>query len=138
MSTTRPISAANAAFDVETVRRDFPILHTRSHGKPLVYLDNGATTQKPRAVINAIVHYYETQNANIHRGVYGLSETATSLYEGTREKARAFINARETAEVIFTRGTTEGINLVASSWGRANLRAGDIVVVSNLEHHSNI
>jgi cysteine desulfurase / selenocysteine lyase len=125
-------------FDVDAVRRDFPILATRAHGKALVYLDNAATTQKPRAVIEALVRYYEEQNSNIHRGVYELSQTATSLYEAAREKVRRFINARESAEVIFTRGTTESINLVAATWGRANLRQGDVVVVSNLEHHSNI
>jgi cysteine desulfurase / selenocysteine lyase len=125
-------------FDVQTVRRDFPILATRSHGKPLVYLDNAATTHKPRAVIDAERRFYEGQNSNIHRGVYELSQVATGLYEATREKTRAFINAPEAAEIIFTRGTTESINLVAASWGRANLRRGDVVVVSNLEHHSNI
>jgi cysteine desulfurase/selenocysteine lyase len=130
-------------WDVEGIRADFPILSTvvsrpTQPAKPLVYLDNAATTQKPRAVIEAIVRYYESQNANIHRGVYELSQTATSAYEGVREKVRVFVNARESAEIIFTRGTTEGINLVASSWGRANLRAGDEVVVSHLEHHSDI
>lgn len=131
-------SDSHKPFDAATIRRDFPILATRSHGKPLIYLDNGATTQKPRQVIDAIVRYYETQNANIHRGVYELSQTATALYEGVREKVRAFIGAAEAAEIIFTRGTTEGINLVASSWCRANLRRGDVVIVSHLEHHSNI
>jgi cysteine desulfurase/selenocysteine lyase len=126
------------SFDVARVRNDFPILQTTANGHPLAYLDNGATTQKPRAVIDALVRFYETQNANIHRGVYGLSQTATLLYEQAREKIRAFINARETAEVIFTRGATEGINLVASSWGRANLTPGDVVIVSHLEHHSDI
>jgi cysteine desulfurase / selenocysteine lyase len=137
MPNERPISSQDG-FEVEAVRRDFPILHTQSHGKPLVYLDNAATTQKPRAVIDALVRYYETQNANIHRGVYALSETATSLYEGVREKVRDFIHAHDAAEIIFTRGATESINLVAASWGRANLRAGDAVVISHLEHHSNI
>jgi cysteine desulfurase/selenocysteine lyase len=131
-------TAGETGWDVERVRADFPILQTTVNGKPLVYLDNAATTQKPRAVIDAIVRYYETQNANIHRGVYQLSQTATDLYEGTREKVRAFINAGEVAEIIFTRGTTEGINLVASSWGRTHLKAGDEVVVSHLEHHSDI
>src|SRR6476661_8266992 len=104
------------SWDVERVRADFPILQTKVRGKPLVYLDNAATTQKPRAVIDAIVRYYETQNANIHRGIYQLSQTATDLYEGVRHKVRAFINAAEFGEIIFTRGTTEGINLVAASW----------------------
>ncbi|HVT82755.1 MAG TPA: SufS family cysteine desulfurase [Phycisphaerae bacterium] len=132
------MTAEQKTFDPAAVRRDFPILAARSHGKPLVYLDNGATTQKPRQVIDALVRYYESQNANIHRGVYELSQTATSLYESVREKIRAFINAREPAEIIFTRGTTESINLVAASWSRANLRAGDTVILSHLEHHSNI
>ncbi len=131
-------SKQTTGFEVEAVRRDFPILATHSHGKPLVYLDNGATTQKPRAVIDAIVRYYESQNANIHRGVYELSQTATALYEGVREKIRAFIGAAEAAEIIFTRGTTESINLVVSSWSRVYLRRGDAVIVSHLEHHSNI
>ena len=136
----RDVKKVAADFDGERVRGDFPILGTMAGNpaRPLVYLDNGATTQKPRGVIDAMVKYYESQNANIHRGVYALSQTATGLYEKAREKVRAFINAREAAEVIFTRGTTEGINLVASSWGRANLAAGDVVVVSHLEHHSNI
>jgi cysteine desulfurase/selenocysteine lyase len=130
--------AAQPAFDVATRRADFPLLATRVHGKPLVYLDNAATSQKPRAVIEAITRYYETSNANVHRGVYWLSEHATAAYEGAREKARAFLNAREAREVIFVRSTTEGINLVASSFGRTNLRAGDEVLVSAMEHHSNI
>src|SRR5439155_25117859 len=126
------------SYDVHRVRADFPILHTKSHGKPLVYLDNGATTQKPRAVIEAIKHYYEAQNANVHRGVYELSQVATELYEGARLKVQRFINAGESAEVIFTRGTTEGINLVAACWSRAFLKSGDEVIVSAMEHHSNI
>src|SRR2546421_2349892 len=126
------------AFDPLKVRADFPILSTKAHGKPLVYLDNGATTQKPRAVIDAIRHYYEAQNANVHRGVYQLSQIATEAYEAARVKVQRFINAAESAEIIFTRGTTEGINLVAASWGRKFLKAGDEVLVSALEHHSNI
>jgi cysteine desulfurase/selenocysteine lyase len=139
--TTRVETASEVrgtVWDVERVRADFPILRTKVRGKPLVYLDNAATTQKPRAVIDAIVRDYETQNANIHRGIYQLSQTATDLYEGVRHKVRAFINAAELGEIIFTRGTTEGINLVAASWGRAFLKAGDEVVVSHLEHHSDI
>lgn len=124
--------------DVNQVREDFPILRQLVHGKPLVYFDNAATTQKPRQVIEAIAKYYESQNANVHRAVHELSQRATGLYEGTREKVRKFINAAETCEIIYTRGTTDSINLVASSWGRANLKAGDEVVVSHLEHHSNI
>src|SRR5689334_21864649 len=103
-------------FDPEKVRADFPILSTQVHGKPLVYLDNAATTQKPRAVIDAIKHYYEAQNANVHRGVYELSQIATELYEGARLKVQRFVNAAEAGEIIFTRGTTEGINLAAASW----------------------
>jgi len=125
-------------FDVRKVRADLPILSTQSHGKPLVYLDNGATTQKPRQVIEAIDRYYRQQNANIHRGVYELSQSSTALYESARAKVATFIHAHEPAEIIFTRGTTEAINLVASSWWRANLKAGDEVIVSALEHHSNI
>lgn len=119
-------------------RADFPILSTRVHGKPLVYLDNGATSQKPRAVIDAISRFYETGNANVHRGVYALSESATAAYEGARAKARRFVNARADGEIVFVRGTTEAVNLVASSYGRAALRPGDEVLVSAMEHHSNI
>jgi cysteine desulfurase/selenocysteine lyase len=130
--------AVQPALEVATRRTDFPLLATRVHGKPLVYLDNAATSQKPRAVIEAITRYYETSNANVHRGVYWLSEHATAAYEGAREKARGFLNAREAREIIFVRGTTEGINLVASSFGRTNLVAGDEVLISAMEHHSNI
>ncbi len=126
------------AFDVQRVRRDFPILQTKMNGKPLVYLDNGATTQKPRAVIDRIVRYYETENANIHRGVYKLSQTATEAYDAVRKQVANFINARDEAEIIFVRGTTEGVNLVASSWGRTVIGQGDEIVVSSMEHHSDI
>ncbi|MEQ8249013.1 MAG: cysteine desulfurase [Alphaproteobacteria bacterium] len=129
---------ANDAFDVARVRADFPILSQTVHGKPLVFLDSAASAQKPRAVIDAVRHCYEAEYANIHRGVYALSETATRNYEGTREKVRAFINARNTKEIVFVRGATEGINLVASSWGGANLKPGDEILVTALEHHSNI
>jgi cysteine desulfurase/selenocysteine lyase len=127
-----------AALDVEKVRRDFPILAERSGGHPLIYVDNAATTQKPRQVIDAESRYYGSQNANIHRGVYALSQLATRLYEETRVKAQRFLNAAEPAEIIFTRGTTEAINLVAHSYARAFLKPGDEVLVSALEHHSNI
>lgn len=127
-----------AGFDPERVRSDFPILRTQAHGKPLVYLDNGATTQKPRAVIDRISRYYETENANIHRGVYDLSQRATHAYEESRGKISRFLNAREPREVIFTRGTTEAINLVASSFGRKFLQPGDEIILSAMEHHSNI
>jgi len=128
----------HATLDAEKIRADFPILHTHARGKPLVYLDNGASTQKPRQVIDTIVRYYESQNANIHRGVYELSQNATEQYEHARRIAQRFLNAAEPAEVIFTRGTTESINLVASSFGRGFLEAGDEVFISALEHHSNI
>jgi cysteine desulfurase / selenocysteine lyase len=123
---------------IEDVRRDFPVLQTKVYGKPLIYLDNGATTQKPKLVIDAIAKYYSEQNANIHRGVHYLSQEATALYELTREKVKAFINAEHLHEVIFTTGTTGGINLVASSFGRAFISEGDEVIISAMEHHSNI
>jgi cysteine desulfurase / selenocysteine lyase len=124
--------------NASSIRRDFPILASLSRGQPLVYLDNGATTQKPQAVIDAIVKYYESQNANIHRGVYELSQIATEAYESARRKVQTFINAREAAEIIFTRGTTEAVNLVASSFAKAFLSDGDEIIISALEHHSNI
>ena len=125
-------------FDVEKIRRDFPILKERVHGKPLVYLDNGATSQKPQVVIDALVHYYKAENSNIHRGVHYLSERATSSYEGAREKVRQFLNAESGHEIVFVRGTTEAVNLVAQSYGRTFLKAGDEIVISAMEHHSNI
>jgi cysteine desulfurase/selenocysteine lyase len=128
----------STAFDVHRIRSQFPILQTKAHGHPLVYLDNGATTQKPQRVIDAIARYYESENANIHRGVYQLSQTATNLYEAARTKVARFINAAEDKEIIFTRGTTEGINLVAQSWGRQFLEVGDEIIISAMEHHSNI
>lgn len=131
-------SGPRAAFDVETVRRDFPILHQQVHGKALVYLDNAATTQKPRAVIDATSRFYERDNSNIHRGLHALSERATAAYEGVRDKLQRFINAEHPSEIIFTRGTTEGINLVAQSLGRSIMGPGDEVVISTMEHHSNI
>lgn len=126
-------------FDISKIRADFPILGRKVHGKPLVYLDNAATTQKPRSVIDALVHYYEHYNANIHRGLHTLAEEATAAYEASRVKAGRFINAQHPEqEIIFTRNTTEGINLVAYAWGRANLRPGDEIVFSAMEHHSNL
>jgi cysteine desulfurase / selenocysteine lyase len=133
-----PAAGGRPALDVARLRADFPALHLTVHGKPLVYLDNAATSQKPRAVLDALRRYYEEGNANVHRGVHYLSEHATAAYEGARETARAFLNAPEAREVIFVRGTTEGVNLVASSFGRANLKPGDEVLVSAMEHHSNI
>lgn len=124
--------------DIEAIRRDFPILHRTVHGKPLVYLDNAATTQKPQAVIDALVEYYERYNANIHRGLHALAEEATARYEESRAKAAHFVNAPETESIIFTRNATEAINLVAHSWGRKHLRAGDEIVLTVMEHHSNL
>jgi cysteine desulfurase / selenocysteine lyase len=129
---------AAGALDIEKIRGDFPILSQTVRGKPLVYLDNAATSQKPRAVIDAITRYYEGTNANIHRGVHFLSEHATEQYEAARHKAQEFVNAPHAHEVIFVRGTTEGINLVAQTFGRANIQAGDEIVVTAMEHHSNI
>jgi cysteine desulfurase/selenocysteine lyase len=131
-------SVISAGFDVDKVREDFPVLKQRIHGKPLVYLDNAATAQKPFAVIDAIRKFHEVDCANIHRGVHELSQRSTAAYEETRLKAKRFLNARAKNELIFVRGTTEGINLVASSWGRKNVKEGDEIVVSALEHHSNI
>jgi cysteine desulfurase/selenocysteine lyase len=128
----------DAGFDVERVRADFPILRTKVHGHPLVYLDNAATSQKPQAVIDALVRYYEGENANIHRGVHYLSQIATEAFEQAREMVRAFVNAAHASEIIFTRGTTEALNLVAQSYGRANVGAGDEVLITAMEHHSNI
>jgi cysteine desulfurase/selenocysteine lyase len=124
--------------DVETLRAQFPILAQPAHGHSLVYLDNAATTQKPRAVIDALSHYYETANANVHRGVHMLSERATAAFEGARADAASFLGAAHSHEIIFTRNATEGINLVAQSWGHANLSTGDEVLISAMEHHSNI
>ena len=118
------------AYDVTRVRRDFPILHRTVHGKKLVYLDNAATTQKPQAVIDRIVRFYSEENSNVHRGVHYLSEVATSAYESARTTVKRFINARDEKEIVFTRGTTEGINLVASSWGRHNLHADNEVLIT--------
>jgi cysteine desulfurase/selenocysteine lyase len=125
-------------FDVLEIRKDFPILNQTIHGKPLVYFDNAATTQKPQSVIQAISEYYQEFNANIHRGIHTLAEKATAEYEGTREMVRKFINASSTDEIIFTRGTTESINLVASTFGKQQVKAGDEVIITTMEHHSNI
>ncbi|MBX3750214.1 MAG: cysteine desulfurase [Opitutaceae bacterium] len=120
------------------VRADFPVLHQQVNGKPLVYLDNGATSQKPRPVIDALVRYYEGYNSNVHRGLHALSMRATDAYEGARARVAKFINAADPAEVIFTRGTTESINIVARSWGHAHLKPGDVVLATGMEHHSNL
>ena len=124
--------------DVTKIREQFPVLHQEVNGQPLVYFDNAATNQKPQAVLDALNDYYKTMNANIHRGVHTLADRATAAFEETRESIRAFINAGEKEEIIFTKGTTDGINLIASSWGRANIKQGDEVIISTMEHHSNI
>src|SRR3982751_3538315 len=129
---------ARTSFDVQRVRRDFPILAERIHGKPLVYLDSANTSQKPQAVLDAMDDYYRHANANIHRATHLLSERATALYEGARAKAAAFINAPDAKTIVLTKGTTDGINLVAQSYGRSVLREGDEILISWLEHHSNI
>jgi cysteine desulfurase / selenocysteine lyase len=133
-----PPAGTRPALDVARLRAEFPMLATAARGAPLVYLDNAATSQKPRAVIERIERYYRSENANVHRGVYELSERATAAYEAAREKARAFLNAASTREIVFVRGTTEAVNLVASSWARPRLQPGDEVLVSAMEHHSNI
>ena len=134
----RPREAPSLALDIEQVREDFPILQRRVHDKPLVYLDSAATTQKPRPVIDALTRYYSDSNANIHRGVYVLSEEATAAYDGARSKVQRFINARSPREVIFTRNSTESINLVAQSFGRQQVAPGDEILITHMEHHSNI
>src|SRR3954454_20167973 len=137
-SATSVAKDARTSFDVHQVRRDFPILSERLHGKPLVYLDSANTSQKPQAVLDAMDDYYRHANANIHRATHLLSERATALYEGARGKAAAFINAPDPHTIVLTKGTTDGINLVAQSYGRSVLREGDEVLISWLEHHSNI
>jgi cysteine desulfurase/selenocysteine lyase len=131
-------SLETTSFDVQKVREDFPILKTTVHGKPLIYLDNAATSQKPQAVIDATARYYSADNSNIHRGVHLLSQRATTEYEDARIKVQNFINAAHSQEVIFVRGTTEAINLVVNTYGRANVRAGDEILITTMEHHSNI
>ena len=131
-------SVVSAGFDVAKIREDFPVLKQKVHGKPLVYLDNAATSQKPQAVIDAIVKFYTVDCANIHRGVHELSQRSTVAYEETRAKVKKFLNARSKQEIIFVRGTTEGINLVTQSWGRGHVKAGDEIIIAGLEHHSNI
>jgi cysteine desulfurase / selenocysteine lyase len=137
VASSHPVSLSGA-FDVQRVRRDFPILSQKIHGKPLVYLDNAATTQKPQVVIDAMVRSYAQDNANIHRGVHLLSERATQAYELAREKVQHFLNAASSREIVFVRGTTEGINLVAQTYGRAHVGKGDEVLLTEMEHHSNI
>src|ERR1700676_5290222 len=124
--------------DIIAIRQEFPILNREVKGRPLIYLDNAATTQKPQQVIDALIHYYTFSNANIHRGIHTLAEEATAAFEHTRDAVKTFIGAGFREEIIFTRGTTEGINLVAYSWGRKNIHEGDEIIISNMEHHSNI
>ncbi|MCH8162991.1 MAG: SufS family cysteine desulfurase [Proteobacteria bacterium] len=131
-------SIKTSSLDVEKIRQDFPLLHQEVNGKPLAYLDNAATSQKPTQVIEALDKYYKEDNANIHRGVHTLSERATIDYEQAREKVRSFINANSEKEIIFVRGATEGINLIAQSYGRNKLKTGDEIIISEMEHHSNI
>jgi cysteine desulfurase/selenocysteine lyase len=125
-------------FDVAAIRKDFPILNREVKGHPLVYFDNAATSQKPQSVIDALVHYYSFNNANVHRGIHSLAEEATADFEATRDAVKDFINAASREEIVYTRGTTEGINLVAYTWARQNLEKGDEVIISGMEHHSNI
>lgn len=134
----KPLTPTAAPFDVAKLREDFPVLNREVHGKPLIYLDNAATSQTPRQVIDVFNDYYSRYNANIHRGLHTLADEATAAYEGTRQRVKAFLNAEDARQVIFTRGTTESINLVAQSWGRTQLADGDEVLISMLEHHSNI
>ena len=124
--------------DIKKIRKDFPILSQKVHGKPLVYLDSAATSQKPTSVIEALADYYKEMNANIHRGIYALSEEATQAFEATRKKVAQFIGAKEERSILFTNNTTESINLVAASWGRKNVKAGDEILLTQMEHHSNI
>ncbi len=126
------------ALNWDAIRADFPILDQKVHGHPLVYLDNAASSQKPRAVIDALSRYYERDNANVHRGIHELSNRATTAFENARARAAKFINARSADEIVYTRGTTEGINLVANSWGGQNLKPGDVILLTEMEHHSNI
>jgi len=131
-------AAIQKGFDIHAIRQQFPVLNREVKGKPLVYFDNAATSQKPQVVIDALVEYYSGFNANIHRGIHTLAEEATAAFEATRDTVKQFINAGAREEIIFTRGTTESINLVAYTWGRQNIRAGDEIIISTMEHHSNI
>jgi cysteine desulfurase/selenocysteine lyase len=132
-----PITKSKS-LDINVIRQEFPILNREVKGRPLIYLDNAATTQKPQQVLDALMHYYTNYNANIHRGIHTLAEEATAAFEQTRDAVKSFIGAGSREEIIFTRGTTEGINLVAYSWGRKNIQANDEIIISNMEHHSNI
>jgi cysteine desulfurase / selenocysteine lyase len=132
------LEKATPVLDIPSIRKQFPVLSRTVKGKPLVYLDNAATSQKPQVVIDALVDYYSGYNANIHRGIHSLAEEATAAFEATRDTVKNFINASRREEIIFTKGTTESINLVASTWGRANVKHGDEIIISSMEHHSNI
>lgn len=132
-----PITKSKS-LDINVIRQEFPILNREVKGRPLIYLDNAATTQKPQQVLDALMHYYTNYNANIHRGIHTLAEEATAAFEQTRDTVKSFIGAGSREEVIFTRGTTEGINLVAYAWGRKNIQVNDEIIISNMEHHSNI
>lgn len=134
----QPVFPSTDIFDVTRIRKDFPVLHQNIHGKPLIWFDNAATTQKPQSVIDAVARFYSHDNSNIHRGAHTLAARATDAYEGSRENVRRFIGAGSTDEIIFVRGTTEGINLVSQTWGRKNIQPGDEILVSILEHHANI
>src|SRR5436190_19048124 len=138
LTSDKAVQANTAERTAKDIRNDFPILLRQVHGKPLVYLDSTASSQKPRAVIDTMNVYYETYNANVHRGVYEISEEATAAMEKARVKVARFINARQAKQVIFTRSTTESINLVAYSWGNAHIAAGDVIVLTEMEHHSNL
>lgn len=133
-----PPAQAKKTVNWQALRGDFPILHQKVHGHPLVYFDNAATSQKPRPVLDALRHYYERDNANVHRGIHELSNRSTAAFEAARARAATFINAKNAEEVIFTRGTTEGINLVAQTWGTQHIKAGDKILLTEMEHHSNI
>ncbi len=130
--------ATDTTLDIQQIRNDFPILDQQVNGRPLVYFDNAATNQKPRPVINALTRYYEGYNANIHRGIHHLAEQATAAFEASRRAVQEFLNAKHWQEIIFTYGTTDGINLVAQSYGRRFLKEGDEIIISTMEHHSNI
>lgn len=132
------VAAPGGQIDFAKIRKDFPIFERKVHGKPLIYLDSTATTQKPQVVLDSLERYYESYNANIHRGVYAIAEEATAAYEDARAKVARFLNARSSREIVFTRGTTESVNLVANAWGRANLNRGDVILLTEMEHHSNL
>src|SRR6266478_5743334 len=138
MTTAPATTIAKKTIDWSALRKDFPILDQKVHGHPLIYFDNAATTQKPRAVIDTLSRFYQQDNANVHRGIHELSNRATAAFEAARHRTAKFINARSADEIIFTRGTTESINLVAQSWGTKELKRGDKILLTEMEHHSNI